>query len=267
MTPPHPDFDYFAGHEAGEKSNRLLLRQLAGCLSVLRLLCGVFCKAGSESPRAYRFVKGQGNSSRPESAQWCRNMLKRRAKNGGVQDEHFWAFQDLFSAGIGASRVRDLGACRGTAQAGCESRAREAAAQAVRPGPVHAGPGAMRAGPGPVHAGPGPVRAGPGPVHAGPMRAGSAPGRGPQVAHVGHGRLATHNFAGHAYHGHVAWQGGHWRHEIHDGRDGWWWDVGGAWYFYPQQMDGPPAYVSDVEAIDDSAGPDEPPVAAGYAPP
>ena len=115
------------------------------------------------------------------------------------------------------------------------------AAQAVRPGPVHAGPG--------------------------PMRAGPAPGRGPQVAHVGHGRLATHNFAGHAYHGHVAWQGGHWRHEIHDGRDGWWWDVGGAWYFYPQQMDGPPAYVSDVEAIDDSAGPDEPPVAAGYAPP
>jgi hypothetical protein len=99
------------------------------------------------------------------------------------------------------------------------------------------------------------------------MRAGPAPGRGPQVAHVGHGRLAMHNFAGHAYHGHVAWQGGHWRHEIHDGRDGWWWDVGGAWYFYPQQMDGPPAYVSDVEAIDDSAGPDEHPDTAGYAPP
>ncbi len=122
------------------------------------------------------------------------------------------------------------------------------AVQAVRPGPMHAGPG-------PVHAGPGPVRAGP------------APGRGPQVAHVGRGRLPSHNFAGHAYHGHVAWQGGHWRHEIHDGRDGWWWDVGGAWYFYPQQMDGPPDYVSDVEAIDDAAGPDGPPVEAGYAPP
>jgi hypothetical protein len=32
MTPLHPDCDYFARHEAGEKSNRLLLPQLAGCL-------------------------------------------------------------------------------------------------------------------------------------------------------------------------------------------------------------------------------------------
>ena len=125
---------------------------------------------------------------------------------------------------------------------------------AAKAAPVRPAVQAVR--PGPVHVGPGPVHAGPGPVHAAPMRAGPA-----------RGRVATHNFAGHAYHGRVAWQGGHWRHEIHDGRDGWWWDVGGAWYFYPQEMDGPPAYVSDVEAIDDSAGPDEPPVAAGYAPP
>jgi hypothetical protein len=32
MTPPHPDFDYFARNEAGEKSNRLLPPQLAGCV-------------------------------------------------------------------------------------------------------------------------------------------------------------------------------------------------------------------------------------------
>jgi hypothetical protein len=29
------------------------------------------------------------------------------------------------------------------------------------------------------------------------------------------------------------WRGGRWFHGPHDGRDGWWWTVGGAWYFYP----------------------------------
>jgi hypothetical protein len=29
------------------------------------------------------------------------------------------------------------------------------------------------------------------------------------------------------------WRGGHWRHEFHDGRWGWWWIVGPTWYFYP----------------------------------
>jgi hypothetical protein len=29
------------------------------------------------------------------------------------------------------------------------------------------------------------------------------------------------------------WRGGRWAHEIHDGRLGWWWVAGGAWYFYP----------------------------------
>jgi len=29
------------------------------------------------------------------------------------------------------------------------------------------------------------------------------------------------------------WQGGHWVHSRHGGRLGWWWVVGGAWYFYP----------------------------------
>jgi len=101
--------------------------------------------------------------------------------------------------------------------------------------------------------------------------------RGPQGqgGRFAHGNFPARNFGGHPYHGHMAWGGGRWRHEMHNGRLGWWWDVGGAWYFYPQQMDGPPTYVSDVEVMDDSYaggpdgpdGPDGPPVGAGYPPP
>ena len=29
------------------------------------------------------------------------------------------------------------------------------------------------------------------------------------------------------------WRGGYWHHGRHDGRLGWWWIVGGLWYFYP----------------------------------
>jgi hypothetical protein len=29
------------------------------------------------------------------------------------------------------------------------------------------------------------------------------------------------------------WRAGHWVHGDHGGRLGWWWVVGGAWYFYP----------------------------------
>ena len=106
---------------------------------------------------------------------------------------------------------------------------------------------------------PGPAR--PGPAHPGP-------GRGPHDAHFAHGAWPARNFAGHMYHGRFAWEGGRWRHEMHDGRFGWWWDVGGVWYFYTQPMEGPPAYVSDVEVYDDAdAGPDGPPVAGGYPPP
>jgi hypothetical protein len=79
--------------------------------------------------------------------------------------------------------------------------------------------------------------------------------------------LPSRNFGGHAYHGHLAWEGGRWRHEMRNGRDGWWWDVGGAWYFYPKPMEGRPTYVSDLEVVDEVPGPDGPPVAAGYPPP
>ena len=125
------------------------------------------------------------------------------------------------------------------------------------PGPKGAaGKPAVQAGrPGPGHAG-----AGPGAVHQG-----AVPGRGPQGAHLARGNFHARNFGGHPFHGRLAWEGGRWRHEIHNGRDGWWWDVGGAWYFYPQPMEGPPTYVSEVEVMDDAA--DGPPVDGGYPPP
>ena len=107
----------------------------------------------------------------------------------------------------------------------------------------------------------------PGPAagHAGPVA--GRQGRGPQDAHVARGALPTRDYGGHAYRGRVAWEGGRWRHEMHDGRDGYWWDVGGVWYYYPQPMEGPPAYVSDLEVMDDAGGPDGPPIEGGYPPP
>jgi hypothetical protein len=64
--------------------------------------------------------------------------------------------------------------------------------------------------------------------------------------------LRTQTFGGHVYHGQVAWMDGRWHHTTRNGRDGWWWDVGGYWYFYPQQIEGPPDYVSDVEVADEA---------------
>ncbi len=109
-------------------------------------------------------------------------------------------------------------------------------------------------------------------------RAGQVRGpQGPQGARVVNGNFPQRNFGGRPYHGRLAWGGGRWRHEMHNGRMGWWWDVGGVWYFYPQPMEGPPTYVSDVEVMDDVAGPDDgmadgpgpgyPPPVAAYAPP
>lgn len=102
-------------------------------------------------------------------------------------------------------------------------------------------------------------------------------GHGPQgAARVAHGNFPARNFGGHRYYGRLAWEGGRWRHEMYNGRYGWWWDVGGVWYFYPQPMEGPPTYISDVEVVDDAyavgpgddvgPGPGYPPPVA-YAPP
>lgn len=90
-------------------------------------------------------------------------------------------------------------------------------------------------------------------------------------ARFAHGAIGAREFGGHPYRGRVAWDGGRWRHEMHDGRMGWWWDVGGVWYFYPQAMAGPPTYVStdfvdDVTYADAAPGAYGPPPGA-YAPP
>jgi len=56
------------------------------------------------------------------------------------------------------------------------------------------------------------------------------------------------------YRGQLAWRNGRWRQAQRNGRFGWWWDVGGYWYFYGEQTEGPPDYISDVEvAVGDDA--------------
>jgi hypothetical protein len=52
----------------------------------------------------------------------------------------------------------------------------------------------------------------------------------------------------------AVWRGGRWQHARHGGRLGWWWVVGGVWYFYPA-----PVYPYP--------NPYEPPPAVVVAPP
>ncbi|WP_027555204.1 hypothetical protein [Bradyrhizobium sp. Cp5.3] len=113
--------------------------------------------------------------------------------------------------------------------------------QATRPAPQ---PG------GQAHAGPGPHGAG-----------------GPPPGRYARGPAPARDWGGHSYRGNLAWEGGRWRHEVHNGRSGWWWDVGGVWYYYPQPMEGPPAYISEdyIDNVPVAYAPPPPPVA--YAPP
>ncbi|MET4384318.1 hypothetical protein ABIB73_000053 [Bradyrhizobium sp. F1.4.3] len=123
--------------------------------------------------------------------------------------------------------------------------------QAAHPAPPPGGQG------GQAHMGPAPHGGSSGP-------GGPPPGRYVDVAR---GPAQARDWGGHAYRGNLAWDGGRWRHEVHNGRSGWWWDVGGVWYYYPQRMDGPPAYISE-DYIDDvpvAYAPPGPPVA--YEPP
>jgi len=53
-----------------------------------------------------------------------------------------------------------------------------------------------------------------------------------------------------------AWDHGVWRHERRFGRDGWWWDVESAWYWYDNHGDGPPRVVSDIRFAADAAASD-----------
>lgn len=127
----------------------------------------------------------------------------------------------------------------GTAPQNNQTMRRGPPQQAARPGP--------QAGGQPHAGGPGPH--GPGAHVVG----GPPPGR-----YMARGPAPARDWGGHAYRGNLAWDGGRWRHEVHNGRSGWWWDVGGVWYYYPQRMAGPPAYISE-DYIDD--------VPVAYAPP
>jgi len=60
------------------------------------------------------------------------------------------------------------------------------------------------------------------------------------------------------HHGRRAWENGRWHHTARKGRLGWWWDVGGVWYYYPGPVEGPPSYVSDIEVPDETAAPSPP---------
>lgn len=75
--------------------------------------------------------------------------------------------------------------------------------------------------------------------------------------------FAPWNHPGPHWHGPVGWHDGYWHHGAHDGRLGWWWVVGGVWYFYdapvypypgvPVEVTPPPTVVTVTPA---------PPVAA-----
>lgn len=102
----------------------------------------------------------------------------------------------------------------------------------------------------------------------GPQGARSAPNRGARVMPHGGARVVpqsgarlarspvrSHNFRGQVFHGQLAWRNGRWHHATRNGRFGWWWDVGGVWYYYPEEIEGPPDYVSDIEAVDEETTP------------
>jgi hypothetical protein len=66
-----------------------------------------------------------------------------------------------------------------------------------------------------------------------------------QLGRPGHdlGAFNGHNFAHMPTPDHEAWRGGAWRHELHDGHLGWWWVVGGSWFFYPAPIFPYPTYI------------------------
>jgi hypothetical protein len=67
----------------------------------------------------------------------------------------------------------------------------------------------------------------------------------------------------------AAWIGGGWHHDFHNGRFGWWWQVGPVWYFYAAPIYPYPTVVPDVEIAAPAvvAPPGYPPPPAGFAAP
>ncbi|MCX6786627.1 MAG: hypothetical protein NTU85_02320 [Candidatus Kaiserbacteria bacterium] len=74
------------------------------------------------------------------------------------------------------------------------------------------------------------------------------------VSYHGHGGVShgeRHDFRGHNYH-HFSvhqreiWHSGSWRHDHYRGMYGWWWVVGGMWYFYPSPIYPYPQVIPEV---------------------
>lgn len=63
--------------------------------------------------------------------------------------------------------------------------------------------------------------------------------------------LHDHNVAHFSAQDRSTWQRGHWQHGRHHGRNGWWWNSGGSWFFYNQPVYPYPGYVSDYYYNDD----------------
>jgi hypothetical protein len=148
-------------------------------------------------------------------------------------------------------------------------------------------------GPAGPHAGPMPGGAG-AQMHPGPGGPGGAPGQlrgqagpGGQAQFRGAGpggqAHAVHGIGerGYSFHGggpgrrdiatfnereRAVWGGGLWHHEMRFGRMGYWWEVNGAWYYYDQPMAGPPAFVSEVEFMDEGLDPGAPVMVGAPAP-
>ena len=78
-----------------------------------------------------------------------------------------------------------------------------------------------------------------------------------------------HEVRGHDFHGRdfghfrpeelALWRGGHWIHDWHGGRFGWWWFADGFWYFYPQPIYPYPTYVAPVVVEEAPPAPPGPP--------
>jgi len=90
------------------------------------------------------------------------------------------------------------------------------------------------------------------PTFSGPMHSyrGGNPGGGPhwgqyQVGRPGHdlGQFNGRGFSRFTHDDRAQWEGGQWRHVEHNGHLGWWWIVGGSWFFYPQPIYPFPEYV------------------------
>jgi hypothetical protein len=74
---------------------------------------------------------------------------------------------------------------------------------------------------------------------------------GSSHGHWNSNNLHDHNVSHFNTQDRAAWQHGHWQHGRHHGRDGWWWNSGGTWFFYDQPTYPYPGYVSDYYYSDD----------------